>query len=83
MSESQLGLPGDGDDGGLGRGEGGQLRKTTRVPVCGPHVGGTRSVCSIRAVAGDGGLKAEVGLGLSIDHSVPDPVRAAPGVKDY
>lgn len=33
-------------------------------------------------VAGDGGLDTEVGLELSIQHSVADPVRAAVGVKD-
>ena len=41
-----------------------------------------RNVCGIRMVAGDGGLNTEVGLELSIDHSVADPVRAVPGVKD-
>lgn len=44
--------------------------------------GGMRNVWSIRMVAGDGGLNTEVGLGLSIDHSVADPVRAVPEVKD-
>lgn len=41
-----------------------------------------RSVCSIRMVSGNGGLNTEVGLRLSIDHSVADPVRAVAGVKD-
>lgn len=37
--------------------------------MCGPHVGGEmRNVCSIRPVAGDGGLNTEVGLGLSIEQ---------------
>lgn len=44
--------------------------------------GEMRSVCSIRMVSGNGGLNTEVGLGLSIDHSVADPVRAVAGVKD-
>lgn len=58
---------------------GGVTLKTTRVPVLRPHVGGEmRNVCSIRLVAGDGGLNTEVGLGLSIDHSVADPFRAVP-----
>lgn len=33
-------------------------------------------------VAGDGGLDTEVGLELSIQHSVADPVRAVVGVKE-
>ena len=62
----------------------GSLKTTSGVPVRGgPHVEGEmRNVCSIRPVAGDGGLNTEVGLGLSIDHSVADPVRAALEVKD-
>lgn len=44
--------------------------------------GEMRSVCGIRMVSGNGGLNTEVGLGLSIDHSVADPVRAVAGVKD-
>lgn len=44
-------------------------RGMTGAPVCGPHVGGEmRNVCSIRPVAGDGGLNTEVGLGLSIEQ---------------
>lgn len=45
-------------------------------------LGEMRNVCSIRMVAGSPGLNTEVGLRLSIDHSVADPVRAVPGVKD-
>ena len=56
--------------------DGGVTLKTTPVPVRGPHVRGEmRNVCSIRMVAGCGGWNTEVGLGLSIDPSVADPVR--------
>lgn len=41
----------------------------------------TKNGCSIRTVAGDGGLNTEVGLGSSIDRSVADPVRAAGGLE--
>lgn len=41
-----------------------------------------RNACSIRMVAGDGGLNTEAGLGLSMDHSEADPVRAVAEVKD-
>lgn len=44
--------------------------------------GEMRNVCSIRRMAGDGGLNTEVGLRLSIDRSVADPVRAVLRVKD-
>lgn len=44
--------------------------------------GEMRNVCSVRMVAGNRGLNTEVGLQLSIDHSVADRVRAVLGVKD-
>lgn len=66
----------------------GRNSKNNPGPVWGPCAwwttcrGEMRNVCSIRLVAGDGGLNTEVGLGLSIDHSVADPVRAVLEVKD-
>ncbi len=61
----------------------GRNSKNNSGSQCVDHMSGEmRSVCCIRMVAGDGGLNTEVGLGLSIEHSVSDPVRAEAEVKD-